>query len=77
MSNALLAHHTVAFNAERPSAKAPKAEQSPDPAPPGYRWVSRRWRVLADGTRDYAAYHGLKEFRVLLPVSSKLHAQKH
>jgi hypothetical protein len=45
-------------------------------APVGYRWVSRRWRVLADGSRDYAAYHGKTAFSVLLPVSSKLKAAK-
>lgn len=43
-------------------------------APVGYRWVSRRWRVRPDGTRDYAAYHGKTAFSVLLPVSSKLKA---
>lgn len=42
-------------------------------APPGYHWVSRRWRTLPDGTRDYAAYHGEEAFRVLVPVSSHLH----
>lgn len=53
---------------------APKAVQ-PD-TPVGYRWVSRRWRVLPDGTRDYAAYHGKTAFSVLLPVSSRLKAAK-
>lgn len=42
------------------------------PAPPGYHWVSRPWRVLPDGTRDYPQLHGLTEFRELKPVSSKL-----
>ena len=45
-------------------------------APVGYRWVSRRWRVLPDGTRDYAAYHGKTAFSVLLPLSSKLRTAK-
>ena len=40
--------------------------------PVGYRQVSRRWRVLDDGTRDYAAFHGKTEFTFLLPVSSRL-----
>jgi YjbE family integral membrane protein len=43
-------------------------------APPGYRWVSRRWKTLPDGTRDYAIYHGQEAFRELVPVSSKLRA---
>ncbi len=46
-------------------------------APVGYRWIAKRWRVLPDGTRDYAAYHGKTEFKFLLPVSSKLHAGKY
>lgn len=46
-------------------------------APVGYRWVSKRWRVLPDGTRDYAAYHGKTEFSKLLPVSSRLHSRKY
>lgn len=56
------------------TAVAPKIAESETPA--GYRWVSRRWRVLPDGTRDYAAYHGKTAFSVLLPVSSKLKAAK-
>ena len=43
-----------------------------DPIPVGYRRVSRRWRVLPDGTRDYAVFHGKTEFTFLLPVSSRL-----
>ena len=44
-----------------------------DEPPPGYHWVTRRWRTLPDGTRDYAAYHGEEAFRVLVPVSSHVH----
>ncbi|MGZ9004452.1 MAG: hypothetical protein ACXW20_11785 [Burkholderiales bacterium] len=40
-------------------------------APPGYRWVSRRWKTLPDGTCDYAIYHGQEALRELVPVSSK------
>jgi YjbE family integral membrane protein len=47
-----------------------------EPAPPGYRWVHRRWRVLPDGTRDYAAYHGKESFRVQLPVSSRIRSPR-
>lgn len=51
-----------------------KIEVEPvEEAPPGYRWVTRRWRTLPDGTRDYAAYHGKEGFRSLAPVSSHLH----
>lgn len=55
------------------------AKQAPvvDTAPPGYRWVSQRWRVLPGGRRDYAAYHGLTEFRTLRPVSSRLRSGTH
>lgn len=55
-------------------AAAEVAETVPA-APPGYHWVTRRWRTLPDGTRDYAAYHGEEVFRVLTPVSSHLHSQ--
>ena len=63
----------------------PKARKSAAPAdgttqadapPVGYRRVARRWRVLPDGTRDYAAYHGKTEFTFLLPVSSRLRSPK-
>jgi len=75
MSIALI-QPSIAATATRKSAQAVK--ESPESnAPAGYRWVSRRWRVLPDGTRDYAAYHGLTEFRTLLPVSSRLHSSKH
>jgi YjbE family integral membrane protein len=47
-----------------------------EPAPPGYRWSHRRWRVLPDGTRDYAAYHGKESFRVQLPVSSRIRSPR-
>jgi YjbE family integral membrane protein len=43
-----------------------------EPAPPGYHWVTRPWRVLPDGTRDYAHLHGHSGFRKLVPVSSHL-----
>ena len=56
-----------------PRVKADVAPPSdPGPAPAGYRWASKRWRVLPDGSRDYAAYHGRTEFFFLLPVSSRL-----
>jgi hypothetical protein len=51
------------------------APTAPD-APVGYRWVSKRWRVLPNGKRDYAAFHGKTAFSTLLPVSSKLRASK-
>jgi len=44
--------------------------------PPGYRWSHRRWRRLPDGTRDYAAYHGQEEFRVQLPMSSRIRSPR-
>jgi hypothetical protein len=40
--------------------------------PPGYHWVTRPWRLLPDGTRDYAALHGVSHFRSLEPISSHL-----
>jgi YjbE family integral membrane protein len=43
-----------------------------EPAPPGYHWVSRPWRILPDGSRDYAHFHGEREFRRLVPNSSRL-----
>jgi YjbE family integral membrane protein len=51
---------------------APEAAPAPleESAPPGYHWVSRSWRTLPDGKRDYAAFHGKTEFRELAPLSS-------
>lgn len=57
-------------------AEAPVAKEVQPEPPVGYRWVSRRWRVLPDGTRDYAAFHGKTAFSVLLPLSSRLKAAK-
>lgn len=42
----------------------------PEPeAPPGYRWVTRRWRTGPRGQRHYAIYDGKSEYHFLLPVS--------
>ena len=41
-------------------------------APPGYHWVTRPWRILPDGKREYAAVHGKSHFRTLEPVSLHL-----
>lgn len=56
--------------------EAPVSKPAQPDTPVGYRWVSRRWRLRPDGTRDYAAFHGKTAFSVLLPVSSKLKATK-
>jgi YjbE family integral membrane protein len=56
---------------------APAPAQSEEVAPPGYRWVSRPWRTLPDGTRDYAASYGKTAFRYLAPVSSHLRSPRH
>lgn len=59
--------------ATAPAATVPPPEiPAEDPAPPGYHWVRRSWRTLPDGTRDYAICHGLEEFKLLRPLSSKL-----
>ncbi len=47
------------------------SEQSETP-PPGYHWVTRPWRVLPNGKREYAAVYGKSHFRTLEPVSSHL-----
>ena len=62
--------------AEDAKSVAPVAETTKAEAPVGYRWVAKRWRVLPDGTRDYAAYHGKTAFDFLLPVSSKVPTRK-
>jgi YjbE family integral membrane protein len=51
-----------------------EASDRGEAAPPGYHWVTRRWRTLPDGTRDYAASHGQEVFKVLVPVSSHIHS---
>jgi YjbE family integral membrane protein len=62
--------------AQPAAGAAPMATQcaSEEDAPPGYHWVTRRWKALPDGTRDYAAYHGAESYRVLVPVSSHVHS---
>ncbi len=70
-----LTHHAGVLDLpQTPASVKPGPKKVPEEphAPVGYRWVSRRWRVLPDGTRDYAAYHGKTAFSELLPISSKL-----
>jgi hypothetical protein len=62
--------------AEDAKPEAPVAETTKAETPVGYRWVTKRWRVLPDGTRDYAAYHGKTAFSFLLPVGSKVRSPK-
>ena len=80
MSNTLAHNVGVIFGTAATDARSsePVAESktSDSEAPVGYRWMSKRWRVLPDGTRDYAAFHGKTAFSVLLPVSSRLHSPK-
>jgi len=55
---------------------APGDKVEEEPAPAGYHWVHRAWRILPDGTRDYAAYYGKTAFRFLQPVSSRLKSRR-
>ena len=57
---------------EAPTVVVDLHQVEEEPAPPGYHWVTRPWRVLPDGTRDYAQLHGKSGFRTLLPLSSRL-----
>lgn len=54
----------------------PVVADSQEQPPPGYVYVTRTYRVLPDGTRDYAIYHGDRAYRVLQPVSSHLHRRR-
>jgi hypothetical protein len=63
----------LAEPAPETKGSVPAAEE---PAPPGYHWVHRAWRILPDGTRDYAAYYGKTAFRFLQPVSSRLKSRR-
>jgi hypothetical protein len=47
-----------------------------EPAPPGYHWVTRPWRILPNGKREYAVVYGQSHFRTLEPVSSHLKAPR-
>jgi len=81
MSNALT-HNPDALlfagaNDTKAAAPAIEVESTQLDTPPiGYRCVSKRWRILPDGKRDYAAYHGKTAFTFLLPVSSRLHSKR-
>ena len=66
-----------AADAPVPEAVAAPALAPEEVAPPGYQWVSRPWRTLPDGTRDYAASYGKTAFRFLAPVSSHLRSPRH
>ncbi len=73
-----------AKTSRRATAQVALAEGAPRPRPrllrrrrknrrrPDSTRVSRSWRTLPDGKRDYAAYHDKSEFRVLAPISSHL-----
>lgn len=74
--NAATFFGTPATDAKSNEPAAGSKTNNAEAPPVGYRWVSRRWKVLPDGTRDYAAYHGKTAFSVLLPVSSKLRSPK-
>ena len=56
---------------ERAAAATIVIDES-EAAPPGYHWVTRPWRILPNGKREYAAVHGKSHFRTLEPVSSHL-----
>ena len=47
-------------------------EDGEEPAPTGYHWVTRPWRILPDGSRDYAHLHGKSGFRRLVSNNSRL-----
>jgi YjbE family integral membrane protein len=64
--------------AHRATAEMREARVVPDPAdqpPPGYHYVTRPYRVLPNGTRDYAIYHGKTGYRSVLPISSHLRSR--
>lgn len=80
----MMARRKVAVSAgQAADAPVPEAFAAPalapaeEVAPPGYQWVSRPWRTLPDGTRDYAASYGKTAFRFLAPVSSHLRSPRH
>ncbi len=78
MSNTLL-HSADAFaspGVTESKLDTPAIASTEPDTPIGYRWVSKRWRVLPNGKRDYAAFHGKTAFSALLPISSRLHAHK-
>jgi YjbE family integral membrane protein len=65
--------------ASRAQKQMPEAQVVPDATdqpPPGYHYVTRPYRVMPDGTRDYAIYHGQREFRSIQPVSSHLRGRR-
>jgi hypothetical protein len=78
MSNALVQDLRTFIIPESAEVKpdVPAAASTAPEAPVGYRWVSKRWRVLPNGKRDYAAFHGKTAFSDLLPVSSRLRTHK-
>jgi YjbE family integral membrane protein len=65
---------------EKVAEEKPPERMKPAPeegAPPGYHWVTRSWRLLPDGRRDYAAYYGKTAFRFLVPDSGRVRRPRH
>jgi len=71
-----LAFSKLKVLAATPVTASRKAMPVEEEAPPGYRWISRTWRRLPDGTRDYAAYYGKTAFRFLAPISGRLRTRR-
>jgi YjbE family integral membrane protein len=63
---------TAASKSEHAAAAHTIVSEHSETPPPGYHWVSRPWRVLPNGKREYAAIYGKSHFRTLEPVSSHL-----
>jgi hypothetical protein len=68
--------HLISGFLDKPSEHV-SAGSTQEAPPPGYRWVKRAWVILPDGSRDYAMLHGLKSFRFLAPMSSRLRTPRH
>jgi YjbE family integral membrane protein len=45
--------------------------------PPGYRWVRRNWRPGPGGRRIYAQLEGKTEYRIAVPLSSRIRSVRH
>jgi len=65
----------MAYRAAREMPQAHVIPNADDQPPPGYHYVTRPYRVLKDGARDYAVYHGETGYKSAVPVSAHLRSR--
>jgi len=63
---------SAASNEPRTALTQRVSSAADDGLPIGFRPISRQWRTLPDGARDYAALHVQDAFHSMAPISSRV-----